>query len=228
MNIDFDVLINQQLEDLYGAVDACGVDLDTFKAHSLSCVMGYGWDEYGEGFEEDGGASRGVTLAEELGMPEEEATTYRSDFNALCELAPIVPRSVFGLLGLSYSNLIAIRDETRGFDNPQRKIEGLVHASYGRGQAMGILEKVELQLAESQRKTFLSRAGEKGALSKNLRTQNLKSWAIQKAMHMRGSDMDIARQLAAQLPPELADVSKDPERLIYDALRSRRKQMQSD
>lgn len=227
MSIDFEALINQQLEDLYGTVNACGIELDTFKAYAISCGMGYGWDEYGEGFEEDGSASRGVTRAEELGIPEEEATAHHSNFNKICALAPIVPRSVFGLLGLSYSTLIEIRDETRGFDNPQRKIEGLVHASYGLGQAMGILEKVELQLAESQRKTFLSRAGEKGAVSKNFRTQRLKNWAVQKSMHLRGSDMDIARQLSAQLPSDLADVSKDPERLIYDSLRAHRKQMQS-
>ena len=37
---------------------------------------------------------------------------------------------------------------------------------------------------------------------------------------MRNAHMDIARNLAARLSAHLADISKDPERLIYDALRN--------
>ena len=75
---------------------------------------------------------------------------------------------------------------------------------------------------DSHRRT-LSAAGLQGAKSRNKPFEAVKSWAIQKAVGMRGAHRDISRMLVPQLPEHLANVSKDPERLIYDAIRENKK-----
>lgn len=77
--------------------------------------------------------------------------------------------------------------------------------------------KIRLQ---KQRRKALSQAGERGSNAKHLRSRELKLWAIEKAKQMKGSDMDIARKLSMQLPSHLGDVSVDPKRFIYDAIRA--------
>lgn len=66
-------------------------------------------------------------------------------------------------------------------------------------------------------------AGALGARAKNARYEKLKIWALEKASTMNGDDKGIARTLNKELPSHLFDVSGDPERLIYDALRARKK-----
>ena len=74
----------------------------------------------------------------------------------------------------------------------------------------------------SQRRA-LSEAGRKGAAAKNMGHEELKAWALNEAKTMYAPHGDIARRLAALLPAHLANVSKDPERLIYDTLRNPKK-----
>ena len=69
-------------------------------------------------------------------------------------------------------------------------------------------------------KEKLSKAGEKGAKTKHAGTNALKKWAKENAKTMLGSDKQIAEKLFSRLPDHLKNVSKDPERLIYDALRA--------
>ncbi|KPU94628.1 hypothetical protein APR50_37545 [Variovorax paradoxus] len=66
-------------------------------------------------------------------------------------------------------------------------------------------------------------AGKKGGTQRHQASRALKLWALSEAVALRGSDMDIARQLVLQIPARLQDASADPERLIYDALRNARK-----
>lgn len=68
----------------------------------------------------------------------------------------------------------------------------------------------------------LSEVGKKGAKAKHLPTTKLKEWAVAQAQGMRGSEMDISRSLVHQLPAELVDASKSPQRAIYDAIRAAR------
>lgn len=84
-------------------------------------------------------------------------------------------------------------------------------------QVAALLHEVNL----SQRE-MLSKAGAKGALEKLKPYEALKTWALEKAETMRGQDVDIARKLSAQIPNHLSDVSRNSERLIYDALRAKR------
>lgn len=86
--------------------------------------------------------------------------------------------------------------------------------------------QMEVEIRQDQeraRKVKLSEAGRLGARSKNARITPLKEWALNRASSMRGSDVDMARQLSASLPEHLAEISKDPERLIYETLRSRKR-----
>ena len=62
-------------------------------------------------------------------------------------------------------------------------------------------------------------AGRTGAAEKHRPANELKLWAKQHAKSIKGSDMMIARALAARIPSHLSAVSKNPERLIYETLR---------
>lgn len=66
-------------------------------------------------------------------------------------------------------------------------------------------------------------AGRRGSDVRHERTRSLKAWAIGEALKTKGDDMTIARTLAKRLPPALAQVSVDPARFIYDALRANRR-----
>ena len=66
-------------------------------------------------------------------------------------------------------------------------------------------------------------AGKKGGTQRHQASRELKVWALAEAATLQGSDMYIARKLTQQIPSQLRDASADPERLIYDALRSTRK-----
>ena len=82
---------------------------------------------------------------------------------------------------------------------------------------------VRIKVARESRTKSLSEAGKSGAKGKNKRTDELKQWALENATGMLGADKDNARLLHLKLPTHLASASKDPERLIYDALRARKK-----
>lgn len=69
----------------------------------------------------------------------------------------------------------------------------------------------------------LSKEGKKGAYAKHQGISRLKQWAVLEAQTARGADKEISRRLALRIPAELADASKDPERVIYDAIRATRK-----
>lgn len=68
-----------------------------------------------------------------------------------------------------------------------------------------------------------STSGKKGGVQKNAPYATLKAWALKEAANMRGSDKDVAKDLFKTLPVHLADVSEDPQRLIYDTLRASKK-----
>ena len=69
------------------------------------------------------------------------------------------------------------------------------------------------------RKAMLSDAGKHGGEQRRKPYDAIKQWALRAAVDMRGSDRQKATRLAAMLPAHLADISENPERLIYDALR---------
>lgn len=69
----------------------------------------------------------------------------------------------------------------------------------------------------------LSEGGKKGAQAKHRHTTKLKEWAVTRARTLGGSDIEISRRLVFDIPAELKNASKSPERAIYDAIRAARK-----
>jgi hypothetical protein len=78
------------------------------------------------------------------------------------------------------------------------------------------------QLAEI-RANLASAAGEVGGRAKNVKYAALKKWALEKASTMKEGDKGISLKLFNELPSHFLNVSDDPQRLIYDALRARQK-----
>ncbi|MDD5479506.1 hypothetical protein [Rhodoferax sp.] len=76
---------------------------------------------------------------------------------------------------------------------------------------------------EIDRKKNLSTAGVIGANAKHRSIRELKIWALNEAKTQLVDDKKIARYLANNLPEFLKNASKDPQRLIYDALRKNKK-----
>lgn len=76
------------------------------------------------------------------------------------------------------------------------------------------------KIADEDRKSFLSSAGKLGAASRHNAINQLKSWALERALEMRGSPVGIARKLIRQIPVHLEGVSDNPERVITETLRS--------
>lgn len=66
-------------------------------------------------------------------------------------------------------------------------------------------------------------AGALGAHVRHAATRELKDWALARASTLRGDDKQIARTLWPTLPEHLKGVSIDPERLIYETLRARKR-----
>ena len=85
------------------------------------------------------------------------------------------------------------------------------------GAAFGV------DFGDSLKRADLSKFGAKGALQRHRPVAQLKEWALMEAEKQRGAQRDVARALAGKIPIHLADVSKDPERLIYDTLRTVKK-----
>lgn len=75
---------------------------------------------------------------------------------------------------------------------------------------------------EETRRDDAKHAGKRGGTLRHQASRELKSWAVAEARSLRGSDIENARQLARNLPERFHNVSADPERLIYEALRSLR------
>jgi hypothetical protein len=94
----------------------------------------------------------------------------------------------------------------------------------GLGDSMPTIKQGEQTKATERMKRSrtaqLAKAGAKGAKKKHTPTDELKRWAENKAVNMREADRVKARKLSAWIPEHLANVSKNPERLIYDHLRA--------
>ncbi len=82
------------------------------------------------------------------------------------------------------------------------------------------IRKEELAKLEAENRAMLSAAGVLGGKARSAGYEPIKRWALERASKMRGEPKQIARQLRAILPRHFADISLDPERLIYDTLRS--------
>ena len=129
-------------------------------------------------------------------------------------------------------NAIALKDieddlvELKNKMEPLRGIKESIEEAFDAGQegleiGRRSTEKLMVVLKEKiDKRSSLSSAGVKGAQSLHRPMAELKEWALSEANRIRGSHKDIARNLTSRIPKHLVNVSKDPERLIYDTLRA--------
>jgi hypothetical protein len=97
----------------------------------------------------------------------------------------------------------------------------------GLGDSMPAI-KQEIQQTTTEevkraRSDELAKAGAKGGEGRGRRFSKLKEWAEREAVGMGGNASKIARLLMRKLPPDLANVSDDPERIIVEHLRAIKK-----
>ncbi|QJC57151.1 hypothetical protein HC248_02467 [Polaromonas vacuolata] len=98
--------------------------------------------------------------------------------------------------------------------------ELLILANFEMGFVLGVATNIVE--SEENNRIKLSRQGLAGQEVRHRKTRELKLWVFSMAASMRDHHAGIARKLSAQIPDHLACVSKNPERFIYDALRTRR------
>jgi hypothetical protein len=226
MNIDIEELFNDELMALNWLVDEFGIPDDVFRECGGSYLVIMGESSF-----ERIAASRGKDITGHVGMPKEMLEKARANFERLCQSAPHIPRDAMESLSLAYGGFAYLTGNGTDIGNEdngtlQSHMRALFATTMARGIAMGRagLSEREIQTMNNEvlRKKNLSKAGAKGALVKLQPYAALKTWALEKAVGMRDQDVDIARKLSAQIPEHLADVSKNPERLIYEALRAQR------
>jgi len=141
-----------------------------------------------------------------------------------------MPRAAIEALSLAYGAYVVITTDFRNgiqTEFTQNDLSALFAVTMARGQAMGIFGMAGGNMLAVRdgvlRKKLLADAGFKGAQVRLKPYASLKAWALAAAADMRDQDIDIARKLSARIPSHLANTSKDPKRLIYDALRARNK-----
>ena len=134
-----------------------------------------------------------------------------------CELNLLPKDVVMGLcLSAAYLDLVIEMHEESKLCNFHFLNMAAEEIGFCHGANFGLVR------ANERRRVKLSDSGKKGAKSLHRPKNELKAWALSEAKSIRSSHKDIARKLVTQIPKHLVDASKDPERLIYDALRAQK------
>lgn len=147
-------------------------------------------------------------------------------FENLCSSAPRVSKECIRHLCIGYGCISMFHWEKSTETSIRSLVMYLTLAAMSEGAASALLPPSIGFLSakvHAERTARLSAAGEQGAQSRNKPFKTVKGWALEKARGMRGDHKTISRKLAAELPGHLAGASKDPARLIYDALRASKK-----
>ncbi|HEY5850416.1 MAG TPA: hypothetical protein VIT62_06580 [Lysobacter sp.] len=99
--------------------------------------------------------------------------------------------------------------------NPGRSMEML-------GEAAGAMRESGVQLGWTMRSEAQRRADKDnsklGWERRHGKAAKLKEWGVTQAKLMNGSAMEVAKHLAQNLPEEHSSASRDPERLLYEAI----------
>lgn len=159
----------------------------------------------------------------ELGNFDRQLTEAKANLKKLCDSAPNVPARAVTAISLAYASVGLCFDDRNSVKEGEASIvRTVVEASKIMGMALGMIAESPAT-HEAKRRQVLSVAGKMGAKAKHQKPNELKNWALSQAKRLHGADAVVARKLAAMLPTELADASKNPGRLIYDTLREARK-----
>ena len=153
-----------------------------------------------------------------------------SDSARLCDVETGEVTTITNTNQLAFLRLVAVLHESRSqyekgnVDLGWRSLVGFSHSLRGLNAQLDAIDRGDAPSREiTLLRSELAAAGARGADAKHAKTRALKEWAVKNACASRASDREISRALAAKLPAEFVDVSVDPERLIYEALRATRK-----
>ena len=216
MAIDIDALIESELDALDLLIEKYEIPIDVFTECAKSFLME---PLYQEMLKTDGAFVIHTTAELNTLLIDALAKQER-----LSQAVPKIPKATVHCICVAYTVLCS-HHFFKG-DDVQNIVMLLMTMAMLRGSATGnspdLIAQIHSSISLAQRRN-LSRAGEKGVMVKLKPYAEIKTWALSEAKNMKDPDIEIARKLSAQLPKHLADVSRNPERLIYEALRARYK-----
>lgn len=160
---------------------------------------------------EDGSALALATAGVHAEMGIADAKALRSYGGAAEHTWPVIGRAMAHFLAAQQH--VAAGDGVRALCHTLDGKGLLLHAA---GACIGV--------ALNGQRDRAVRAGSLGGAARGEKYAALKRWALAEAASMPlGADKQVAKTLANRLPHDLADVSQDPERMIYEALLKRHK-----
>lgn len=151
-----------------------------------------------------------------------QSDSANDHFKVLCQSVPMVPVEAVKAISMAYAAVSFLQDSRADYPGDEDAMRTLLESSKMMGMAMGFIA-ADPKTSDATRRKMLSSAGRDGARARHKKTAELKEWALKEAKNIKKDDADIARALLEKVPHHLADASKDPERLIYDAIRLDRK-----
>lgn len=204
MDIDIEELLKEQIMEYDDLLDDLGIPKGVFQEcwqSAINALPELDLDEVNENLESD-----------------------KAGLMRLIEASPNVRTECISAICLGYGSLQdAIKIDA---NYPlQERIRDLIWAAMYRGIALTSTPPFQGAIqarVETFRRNNLSESGAKGALVRLQPFAELKSWALKNGENL-GASKDVARRLERQLPTHLADISKDPRRLIYETLLNRNK-----
>lgn len=224
MDIDVLELISEEAKNLERLADEMGIPSD-IQSECLTAYFGIVLYKNMKTLSptelEGAGISEAVII--------EGATRSANGFKRLCNSVPNIPVEALEYLGMACGSFYGGFKHLFEVDSAEishSEVSLLMEVAAMRGAALGSLGMMKVEMRELNkadlRKKQLSKFGAKGGAAKSQPFETLKRWALATAKSMHQDDMTISRLLSAQIPSHLGDISKNPQRVIYDALRANR------
>lgn len=152
------------------------------------------------------------------GMDAATQEQCKSSFDAVCSAAKgVMPKAVERLLQAHFMVAAAAAEKDRA--DPAQMLP-LMQLSWIVGMAVGQVRDVEI-LANQKKRADHGNAGSRGGEARRQKYEPFDDWVMSNKDKHRGTPMDKARAMMKVIPVEIAAVTKDPERRIYDLLRGK-------
>jgi len=155
------------------------------------------------------------------GSIDEIMSLIELNFNELIKLVPHIPSGLLKIITNHY-NTISLLVKNDDFSDVFDTFKTISFISNLNGILYGHLLTSKLTNNNIKQKEFYSINGKKGGDGKRDNYSPLKTWAIENAKNLKCSDTDKAKKLALKIPNNLINISKNPERLFYDLIRTLR------
>lgn len=152
------------------------------------------------------------------GMDAATQEQCKASFEAVCAAAKgVMPKAVERLLQAHYMVAAASAEKDRA--DPAQMLP-MMQLSWLVGMAVGQVRDVEF-LANQKKRADHGNAGARGGEARRQKYEPFDDWVMNNKDKHRGTPMDKARSMMKVIPVDIAAVTKDPERRIYDLLRGK-------